>query len=517
MKDEKLKDIELEKDVIYGLIKHPEVFLENQNLVKEDAFTHPTHKIVFQVFKNNILNSDATDIVTLARRCQKEGLQDKDGVPIFEYLENSLYSAITRDGLLELIRDLHWFAYLRFEWRKCYEAAGLALKSKNSSSKTNVIAQLDEIISTSYLLEDSEYTPRRIYDGLKERIEERGNNPEEIIGYQSPFELYNRRYGGFRTGTATVFVGRGGIGKSSIIHQICHHICEEDKVPVLILDTEMQYELVSDRIYSSQNRVPIHAIETGKWRKNEELVQKVRKSLENIDEEMPCWHVYVGECSTEETKQIILQWYYKNVGKGNPCIIGYDYISCTGEDISKNWNERQILGDKLSSIRKCCMKINAALITAVQANRSAESRNKKSGEVADDTTIIADSDRIQRYAETVISIRPKTPDEISLDEAMDLEEAEQAFEDRDYSNLRFGSHKMFVLKGRTQGEEAPGHTDLVRRRLPNGTFRQDTNYFNMLVDNYFLIERGDLRDVVNFREERFLLDDTHSGDLDPDI
>ena len=140
MKDEKLKDIELEKDVIYGLIKHPEVFLENQNLVKEDAFTHPTHKIVFQVFKNNILNSDATDIVTLARRCQKEGLQDKDGVPIFEYLENSLYTAITRDGLLELIRDLHWFAYLRFEWRKCYEAACLALKSKKSSSKTNILA-----------------------------------------------------------------------------------------------------------------------------------------------------------------------------------------------------------------------------------------------------------------------------------------------------------------------------------------------------------------------------------------
>ena len=67
-RENELKDLELEKDVIYGLLKHPDIFLENQSIIKEDCFTHPTHKIIFNIFKNNSLSANSVDIVTLADR-----------------------------------------------------------------------------------------------------------------------------------------------------------------------------------------------------------------------------------------------------------------------------------------------------------------------------------------------------------------------------------------------------------------------------------------------------------------
>ena len=513
-RENELKDLELEKDVIYGLLKHPDIFLENQSIIKEDCFTHPTHKIIFNIFKNNSLSANSVDIVTLARSCKKDGFQDKDGIPIFEYLENSQYSSITSSGTIECIKELHILAYLRHEFRKSKEIAKLALDSKNTKDVLSVVSEIDTLKSERYELQESQFTPRKIYDGITSRIEERGNNPEDIIGYETPFSEFNMDYGGLRTGTATLFVGRGGIGKSSTVHQICYHIAKKNKIPVLIVDTEMEYELVSDRVFSSQNQVPIHAVESGKWRNNKDIAKKVRSALDDIDEEFEYYHVYVGDQTLQESMQIIETWYYKHVGRGNPCVVGYDYLNCNAEDIKHGWGERQVLGDKFKKLRHCCVKINALLITAAQANRSAESRNRRADQVSDDTTVIGDSDKLQRFAETVLYIRPKTPDELALDEGMDLEEAEDAIEDRDFEDLRFGTHKMFVLKGRNQGERAMGHNNTLRRRMPNGIFQNEMHYYNISFDNFFLTERGSLRDVINFREDRFILDDAHPNEED---
>ncbi len=511
-RENELKDLELEKDVVYGLIKYPSIFLENQSIVKEDCFTHPTHKIIFNIFKNNCLSASSVDIVTLSRDCKRDGFQDKDGIPIFEYLENSQYSSITQDGTLECIKELHILAYLRHEFKKAKEVAKIALDAKNTKDIVPVISKLDGLKSERYELQESEFTPRKIYSGVGERLEERGNNPEDTMGYPTPFPDFNLDYGGLRTGTATLFVGRGGIGKSSTIHQVCHYVAKNNKVPVLILDTEMEYELVSDRIFSSQHKIPIHAVETGKWRKNKDLVKKVRSAIDEIDEEFEYYHVYIGDQPLEETIQIIESWYYKSVGRGNPCVVGYDYLNCNSEDIKHGWGERQVLGDKFKKLRHCCVKINATLVTAAQANRSAESRNRRSDQVSDDTTVIGDSDKLQRFAETVLYIRPKTPDELALDEGMDLEDAEEAIDERDFEDLRFGTHKMYVLKGRNQGERAMGHNNHLRRRMPNGIFQNEMHYYNISFDNYFLEERGSLRDVINFREDRFILDDQHPNE-----
>ena len=41
----------------------------------------------------------------------------------------------------------------------------------------------------------------------------------------------------------------------------------------------------------------------------------------------------------------------KHVGRGNKCIIAYDYVKLTGEKVSQNWAEHQAIGEKIDKLK----------------------------------------------------------------------------------------------------------------------------------------------------------------------
>ena len=92
---------------------------------------------------------------------------------------------------------------------------------------------------------------------------------------------------------------------------------------------------------------------------------------------------------------------------------------------------------------------------------------------------------------------------MSADEAENLEDRE---------NLRFGTHKMTVYKARFQGENAPGHHDLLRRVLPDASVRYENNYLNFNISNFGVTEMGSLETIIDSQQERHTLDDERGND-----
>jgi hypothetical protein len=142
------------------------------------------------------------------------------------------------------------------------------------------------------------------------------------------------------------------------------------------------------------------------------------------------------------------------------------------------------------------------VLTAAQANRSADSfgSHKTRAGIADDTTAIADSDRIQRYAEFVGILSVKTVEDISLDEP-DVEDDDTDDADRrrvsNPEELQFGTHMFTVVKSRHGGARTAGHIDFVDRVGANGKRVTTRNYINLLINNFDVVDKGDLRDIVN--------------------
>ena len=107
-------------------------------------------------------------------------------------------------------------------------------------------------------------------------------------------------------------------------------------------------------------------------------------------------------------------------------------------------------------------------------NRSGVNENRRGGGVTDDSSAIAQSDRLLWFASFVAIFRRKTLDEMAED------------------GEDFGTHKLIPLKTRFQGRDAAGHHDLVRRVMPDGTTRFENNFLNFNVQNFNAEEVGSL-------------------------
>ena len=202
---------------------------------------------------------------------------------------------------------------------------------------------------------------------------------------------------------------------------------------------------------------------------------------------------------------IIRRWYYNTVGRGNKCLIAYDYVKLTGEKVGQNWAEYQAIGEKISRLKEIAEEVNAPLLTAMQLNRSGENRNRTGSSLIDDSSAISLSDRLQWYAAFTAIFRSKTLDEIALDNQYD-ENGRLIFDS--------GTHKLIPLKSRFQGKDAMGHQDYLRRLFPDGSQKYIMNYLNFSIENFEVREKGSLRHICERARETYALDDQAAVDGD---
>jgi hypothetical protein len=223
------------------------------------------------------------------------------------------------------------------------------------------------------------------------------------------------------------------------------------------------------------------------------MMVKVREALSKI-KDYEYTHFHVGNKDIDQVCNTVKRWYYRNVGRGNPCIIGYDYIKLTGEKVDRNWAEYQAIGEKIDKLKRLSEELSCPILTAMQLNRQGESHNRTGDQVVDDSSVIALSDRLQWFSSYVGIFRRKTLDEIALD------------------GQEYGTHKLVTIKSRFQGRDAAGHQDLVRRVVADGSERYVYNYLNFNVDNFNCEEIGSLQTIVQRQREQHVLDDQNPND-----
>jgi hypothetical protein len=260
----------------------------------------------------------------------------------------------------------------------------------------------------------------------------------------------------------------------------------------------MGTEEIQFRMAAAKTGVPLWYLETGKWRDNEEMAPKVKKYFSDLKKHK-YFHYHVKNKTADEVCAIIRRWHMRYVGRGNKCIVAYDYVKLTGERVDRNWAEHQAIGEKIDKLKRVAEEIEAPLITAMQMNRSGES-------LVDDSSAISLSDRLQWFATFVAIFRRKTIEEIGIDGA------------------RFGTHKLIPLKTRFQGRDAAGHQDLIRRRVTEVSYGRETqnerfvnNYLNFRVENFKVEEEGTLEDITRQDHQPIDIQPDHNENTRMDI
>ena len=492
---------EVERHCLSGLIRHPDVVAEVDSFVSAGDFYNDVHKTIFCVVRDSFLAGDKIDQVLIATKILNLGIATKDDIDIHDYIKSISYTPITKAAAIDAFKEL---VKVRIR-REIFETADRIKDHTRSCANEDlgeIISKCDSIYGEKISRFDFEDDPANVFDDLELKIEDRGDNPVDDTGLSTTYNEFNRLYGGLRDGNVYAIVSRPAQGKTTFINDLCLGAAIKNNVPVLVLDTEMTTEEIQFRMGAANTGVPLWYLETGKWRKNKEMTEKVREWFGNL-KKYQYFHYHVRNKTVDEVCSMIRRWHMQYVGRGNRCVIAYDYVKLTGERVDKNWAEHQAIGEKIDKLKRVAEEIKAPLITAMQMNRSGEMHNRNSSSLVDDSSAISLSDRLQWFATFVAIFRRKTLDEIALD------------------GDRFGTHKLIPLKTRFQGRDAAGHQDLMRRTVRetiNG--REVTsekfinNFLNFSVQNFKVSEQGSLADIIRHEEQNF---DIQGDNIDDDF
>lgn len=486
--------LQVERHVLSGLIKHQHIFPDVDIFLTEDDFYQEVHSTIYAVYKNIKYKGEKIDKVLLAEKIKNLGISFKDDINIYDYIDNLSFSQITEEATVLACKELMKLR-IRREIAQTADKLKKYIIQNGEEPIDKIISEADAIYNDKISSYESNEEPVNLFENIEDIVEEIGNSPKEEVGLITPYQEFNKLYGGLKNGNIYAIVSRPGQGKSTWINDICFKTSKipQNKTKTLVLDTEMQTLDVQLRMISSMTDVPMWYLETGNWRKNEEMTAKVRAAWVNIKNQ-EYYHYHVGSKNIDQICSIIRRWYLSKVGRGNQALIAYDYVKLTGEKVGQNWAEHQAIGQKIDKLKRISEEIQSPIVTAMQLNRTGENFNRTSSNVVDDSSVIALSDRLQWFASFVAIFRRKTLDELALD------------------GQEFGTHKLIPTKTRFQGKEAAGHQDLIRRLDSSGKQIWAQNFLNYNVHNFRIEERGSLQTISQRQREQYQLTDQNQND-----
>ena len=499
-----IHSLELEKQLLAGLMRNSECFVEICSFIDERDFSSEDsvlHKTIFIVIKQAIENNDGVDDVIIAQRVKSIGLSFEDNINPADYIKSLAIRKVTAESTIRAAKELKKFTIRR----EIYESSILVSKKMLSlpaeSSYLDIVESADKIYNSRinhYEIGDD--IPQNIYEEMEAIIEDRGNNPIKEFGMMGPHKKINQIYGSLlRPGNITVVVARSGVGKTQFCMDYATKVAAEYDVPVLHFDNgEMSQEELMMRQCTALSGVPMHLLETGDWRRaGKEIVDKVRSVWPKI-KKMKFFYYNVGGMDVDSMINILKRFYYQKVGRGNKMIFSFDYIKTTSER-GGDKNEWQLVGEMVDKFKKCIQKeilIDKkpiiSMITSVQSNRTGITNNRNAQNVVDDESIVSLSDRIIQFCSHMFILRKKTTDEIAAE------------------GNQFGTHKLINIKSRHLGKDLIGALEPVRI---GDTLRN--NFINLEFKNFNITERGDLRDIAQFLEGREDLDEDNDFEEAP--
>jgi replicative DNA helicase len=496
---------ELEKQLLAGLIKDPNSFIDLCGFISERDFyceDSILNKTIFLIIKQAIENREDVDDIIIAQRVKSIGLSFEDNINVADYIKSLSLRKTTQNSTLKVAKELKKYSVRREIHDSSLEVAKKMKSLSPETSYIDIIESADKLYNSKInQYEIGNDMPENIYDDMENVIEELGNNPVKEFGMMGPHKKINEIYGSLlRPGNITVVVARSGVGKTQFCMDYATKVAAMYDVPVLHFDNgEMSKDELMMRQCTALSGVPMHLLESGQWRKaGQAVVDKVRSVWPKV-KGMKFYYYNVGGMDVDAMINTLKRFYYSKVGRGNKMVFSFDYIKTTSEKTDKN--EWQLVGEMVDKFKKCIQKEMLVdnkpiipMITSVQSNRSGITNNRNSQNIVDDESIVSLSDRIIQFCSHMFILRKKTTDEVQSEQN------------------QFGSHKLINIKARHLGSDIAGALEPV---LVGDVLRN--NFINLEFKNFAITEKGDLRDVIAFQEGREMLDETRDLDRIPDF
>ena len=379
--------------------------------VADQDFLRPEHRLVW-IMMGSLTKRGASkfDGALIINEAESNGvLKDVGG---YEYI-NAMIGMDLADTNIDYYIEKVLDASTKFQLYIKLQM-GLTNISKDATNEdvhaTDMLGSIGKDVMELSLKSKAVKEATNLSDGLDEYIEERRDHPIEYCGMSSGFDILDKRIDGLVDGTLTVLCARPKHGKSTFLCNVGAHVAFDLVKPVLYVDTEMPFDQWRSRMISMLSGIPERRIKHGGYTDQEYYNIEQAKVLIKKGN---LFHEYMPGYSIEKLAAIYNKYKYV---EGIELAV-FDYIKePPGGD--KRRKEYQLLGDVTTALKDLAGELQIPFLCANQLNRQKD---------------IADSDRILRYADVLMFLKPKEVEEIER------------------GGLQAGGHKLVITDSRRGG------------------------------------------------------------------
>jgi len=435
MSNKIITDITIERIVLAYIVHSYDHFMDALSFISDEDFGIPFNRLVFRscfsVYKQELT---AVDKLTLINELLNMFTSKKNDPVVKQCVELNTSGVaninLQVDSLYEIASSFDFSnigLYLKRFLNISKKNRLLACLNKKSDNIEKVL--LDHDIESLNLINDVEIgildlmekdnignDPEEMFSNMDLYVEKILNNKVDMIGLSTGFPILDDRIDGLVNGTLNIITAFKKGGKSACCMNIALHVAFKLGIPILYVDTEMSTEQNYPRILSRLTKIPEKRIKRGNLTDAEkELVVLAAKILKDKGK---YYHKYMPGFTLDAVIALIRKFHSKH-GIG---LVIFDYIKSGSQEDFSTIKEYQLLGNTTIALKDLSGILNIPILAAVQRGRSGD---------------IADSDRIARYADTVIVLEEKTKEEV---------------EKLGFSG---GLHKFFIKHSRRGGETPP--------------------------------------------------------------
>ncbi len=393
--------VNAEKELLAAMLMDESAVPKVFEILKAKHFYDPKNQTIFEAMTILFEGSDPINITTVYHRLEKMNkLSESLNVGYLTELSISIASAVNAEINARIILE-KWIL------RQIIESS-LKMAQQAYSSQKDVFDILDEAESQIFAIAEEGLTEP--YIGMDvaipralEYIESIHSKDLSSFSVKSGIHDLDTLLGGFHKSDLIIIAARPSMGKTAFAMSIARNASVDYNVPVAIFSLEMSTIQLITRLISSEARINVHNIRTGKFKAEEG--QKISRTVHKLQQAK----IFIDDTPAQTVLEIRAK--ARRMKREHKLgLIVIDYLQLMGSSFRMESREREI-STISRSLKGLAKELDIPIIALAQLNRLVDSRQDKrpilsdlreSGSIEQDADVVMFLTRPEAYGITTL-------------------------------------------------------------------------------------------------------------------
>jgi len=254
-------NLEAEQAVLGGVLLDNSIFHSIIEILKEDDFYYPAHRILFRTFVELYSKNIPIDLITVTEHLEKKGELEEIG--------GAVYIASLSEQIVPSASALHYAEIVREKAiKRELISGGAKIINLAYESDEDTDTLLDEAEQNIFQISESRVLPRfksskQLVEEIFEQLTLRFEKKELITGVPTGYKKLDELTAGLQKTDLIIIAGRPSMGKTAFGLNIGMRAACEYNVPTAIFSLEMSMEQLMMRMLCARGKVNLKNLRTG--------------------------------------------------------------------------------------------------------------------------------------------------------------------------------------------------------------------------------------------------------------